>query len=324
MAIARLIWFVAALGTSLACFSQAAFGQQSEAAASGSSDQAELDAIGEAMANPLSYLWLMFMQNDTIWSDGDILDDLDLDAKAQNTFLVNPVLSVQLTEQWKTIIRPVIPIHSFNTLDNINFSTGTTQDTFGISRSRETGLGDIVLWTAFSKQYTPPFVWGFGPTIMMDTATDDQLGSGKWSAGPMGLAMHISDKWILGAVGQHWWSFAGDDRFDVNTSLGSVRVDRPDVNLTDIQPIVRYRLSPTTNIGMAPNWRYNWETDELNLPVGLGMDTLVKVGPLPVKIGVEAYYHAIRDDDFGPKYQLRFLIVPVVPAPEWSRKPLFD
>ena len=289
----------------------------------GSSEQ-DLDAIGEAMANPLSYLWLMFTQNDTIWNEGDILDDLDKDAKAQNTFLINPVLSVQLTEQWKTIIRPVIPFNSFNTVDNVTFSVGNTEDPFGVDRERETGLGDIVLWTAFSKQYTPPLVWGFGPTVMMNTATDDQLGSGKWSAGPMGLGMWITDQWILGAVAQHWWSFAGEDGLSVDTSLGRVRVDRPDVNLTDIQPVIRYRLSPKTNIGLAPNWRYNWETDELSLPIGIGADTLVKIGPLPVKIGLEGYYYVQRDDNFGPAWQLRFLFVPVIPAPEWSRKPLFD
>ena len=57
--------------------------------------QKETDAIGEALANPLSYLWLGFMQNDTIWYDGDVADALGEDAKVQNTFLLNPVLSVQ-------------------------------------------------------------------------------------------------------------------------------------------------------------------------------------------------------------------------------------
>ena len=105
--------------------------------------------------------------------------------------------------------------------------------------------------------------------------------------------------------------------------LGAVDVDRPGVNLTDIQPVIRYRLSQTTNIGIAPNWRYNWKTEQLNLPLGIGGDTLVKFGPLPVKIGVETYYYVVRDDDFGPEWQIRFLFVPVLPSPDWSRNPLF-
>ncbi len=125
------------------------------------------------------------------------------------------------------------------------------------------------------RTYKPPLVWGFGPTFMLHTATNDQLGTGKSSAGPMGLVTHISEKWILGAVAQHWWSFAGEDKIKVKTSLGAVRVDRPDVSLTDIQPIIRYRVSNKTNIGLAPNWRYNWKTTQLSLPLGIGFDTLI-------------------------------------------------
>ena len=290
----------------------------------GTSKAEEQAKIAEALANPLSYLWLMFTQNDTIWYNGDILDRLGEDTKVMNTTLIMPVLSMQLTEKWKTIFRPVIPINSFETVDNLNVSVDNVgEPTIGVDFDRKTGLGDIVLWTAFSNKYKPPFVWGFGPTIMMDTATDDQLGTGKWSAGPMGLAMHISEKWIIGGVFQHWWSFAGEDDITVDTNLGPVTVDRPDVNLTDFQYILRYRLSPLTNIGCAPNIRYNWETDQLSFPIGIGFDTLVKLGPLPVKVGAELHYYVEQSDDFGPEWLLRIFFVPVLPAPAWSRSPLF-
>ena len=121
----------------------------------------------------------------------------------------------------------------------------------------------------------------------------------------------------------HWWSFGGADKISINTNLGQVQVERPDVNLTDIQPIIRYRYSAMTNIGMAPNWRYNHETGQLDLPIGIGFDTMIKLGPLPAKIGVELYYFLEQSDDFGPKWQFRFLFVPVLPAPASSRKPWF-
>jgi hypothetical protein len=93
--------------------------------------------------------------------------------------------------------------------------------------------------------------------------------------------------------------------------------------LTDFQVVIRRRISPVTNIGMAPNWRYNWETDQLSLPIGGGFDTLIKIGKLPVKIGMEGYYYVEQDDNFGPKWQLRFLFIPVIPSPDWSRRPFF-
>jgi hypothetical protein len=109
----------------------------------------------------------------------------------------------------------------------------------------------------------------------------------------------------------------------VKTNLGKVSIDRPGVNLTDVQPVIHYRLSQKTNIGLAPNWRYNWKTEQLSLPLGIGADSLYMIGKLPVKIGVEAYYYAVRDDDFGPEWQLRFLFIPVLPSPSWARTPIF-
>jgi hypothetical protein len=249
-----------------------------------------------------------------MWFSGDALDKLDEDDKVMNTTLIQPIMPIQLTENWKAIFRPIIPINSFDTISGLDVIESEEEDpTLVADFDRETGLGDIVLWTAFSNQYKPPNVFGFGPTVMMDTASDDSLGTGKWSAGPMALAFHIGDKWIYGAVAQHWWSFAGDD-------------DRDSVNLTDVQYVLRYRVTPMTNIGFGPNIRINWDADSDNkwsVPVGLGADTLVKLGPLPVKIGFEAYYYVEKPDDFGPEWQIRFLFVPVIPSPKWSQKPLF-
>ncbi len=287
-------------------------------------EQAEMAAIGEALANPLSYLWLMFSQLDVIEYDGDVLDALDEDNPVNNTLLIQPVLSIQLTEEWKTVIRPVIPINSFETVDNVDLSTGTVNRPVGVDFERETGLGDIVLWTAFSKQYKPPNIFGFGVTAMFDTASDDQLGTGRNSIGPMLLAFRLTEKWILGMVAQHWESVDGDKSRTIQTSAGRVRVDRPDVSLTDVQPVVRYRVDQLTNIGFAPNWRYNHETDEASIPIGIGFDTLVKWGKLPIKLGVEYYDYVQSDDRFGGDKQIRFLFIPVLPSPEWSRQPFFD
>jgi hypothetical protein len=74
---------------------------------------------------------------------------------------------------------------------------------------------------------------------------------------------------------------------------------------------------------MAPNIRYNWVTEELSLPIGIGFDTLIKIGRLPAKIGAELHYYVAQDDKFGPKWLLRILFVPVLPSPSWSRSPIF-
>lgn len=285
-------------------------------AASGDYGDMSLDEIAELMANPFSYLWFGMVQNDTYWWDGDLLDALDKDKKVMNTTLIQPVMSLQFTSESRLIFRPVIPINSFDTIKGFDIVEDEEEEggvKLDSDWKRKTGLGDIVLWTAYSPQYKPPLVYGFGPTIMMDTATEEWLGTGKWSAGPMATVAYISDKWIVGGVAQHWWSFAGDS-------------DRDDVNLTDFQPLIRYRLSTKTNIGTAPNIRYSWDAssgNKLQLPIGGGISTVVKAGPLPLGIGAEFYYYAKTNDIYGPEYQFRFFVSPILPAPAWSREPLF-
>ncbi|MEX1346728.1 MAG: hypothetical protein AB1Z31_03265 [Desulfobacterales bacterium] len=278
------------------------------------------EEIAEMINNPLGNLWLLFSQNDTVWWDGDALDELGENRKVFNSFLINPVMPMQLTENWKYIFRPIIPINSFDLPSGLSASHPDEPPSDDLPQNnlnfdRETGLGDIILWNAFSTNEgaKPPNIFGAGFTMMLDTATEDALGTGKWSAGPMALAIHLTDDWVVGGIFQHFESFAGSD-------------SRNDVSLSDLQYILRYRLSPETNIGIAPNIRYNWEADSddaLTLPVGIGADTLIKIGPMPVKIGAEIYYYVEKPDAFGPEWQLRLLFAPVLPSPAWAKKPIF-
>lgn len=67
--------------------------------------------INEMMNNPLGALWLLFVQNDTTWYDGDVLEFLGEGDKVFNTLTLQPVMPMQLTDNIKWIFRPVIPLH---------------------------------------------------------------------------------------------------------------------------------------------------------------------------------------------------------------------
>lgn len=277
--------------------------------------------INEMINNPLGELWMLFVQNDTTRYDGDALDFLGEDEKVFNTTTLMPVMPFQLTENVKWIFRPVIPIHYW---DAPSVSEGTPTHYPGgtlpaaIDFEDKVGLGDIVLWNAFAtnEMATPPNIFGVGVTTMLDTATSDVFGTGKWSAGPMALAFHVGPPggWILGTVVQHWWDFAGDD-------------DRNDVNMTNIQYVAFYRLNAETNVGLgSPNITADWEADSDNrwtVPVGLGVNTTTKIGPLPVKLGIEAYKYIEKPDNFGAEWGLRLIFSPVVPKPAFSKRPMF-
>jgi hypothetical protein len=281
-----------------------------------SAQEMSQDEVADMIANPLSYLWMMAMQNDTIFMDGDIPG---ADKIAVNRFTIMPVMPFQLTENHKLMFRPWLPIMSSELPwgDRNNFKY--TETSFGNlptgikDTDWKSGLGDMGFWAmlANSEGTKPPFIYGLGLTTMFDTASKDQFGLGKNSAGPTGLAFYVGERWVVGGILQHWWSYAGDD-------------DRDDVSLTDFQYILRYRISKTVSIGCMPNIQYNWETDSLTLPVGLGVDKLFMVGKLPVKIGVEAYYNTVNEPDaLQNDWHARIFMIPVLPSPKWSRNPLF-
>jgi hypothetical protein len=263
-------------------------------------DEMDLGELSKQTSNPVGSLWQLVMQNDYTLFDGDITDD----ERQINVFKFQPIMPFRLTDEWKLITRPVIPVVSSEILKNP--ATGDWD--------RENGLGDVVLLAAFSNTPpTSPNVWGIGPTFIFPTASDDDLGTEKWSVGPVATWFHLGEKWIYGGIVQHWWSFAGDD-------------DRDHVNLTNIQYVLKYRPTPAMSIGFSPNIEANWKNDSddvWSVPIGLGADRMFRLGKLPVKIGFEAQYYVEQPDSFGAEWNFRFFVTPVIPAPKFASKPLF-
>ena len=93
--------------------------------------------------------------------------------------------------------------------------------------------------------------------------------------------------------------------------------------------LCRYALTPTLNIGAAPSIIAHWQQNSGNkftIPVGLGVNTTVKLGKVPVRIGFEGFYSVVQPDDYpGMDWGLRFFVIPAVPAAviPWLQKPLF-
>jgi hypothetical protein len=148
-------------------------------------------------------------------------------------------------------------------------------------------------------------LWGLGFDLGFDTAQEDVLGTGKWTAGPSALAVYMGELFKGGALVQHYWDYAGDG-------------DRNDVNMTNIQYLYYWSLNETTSIGAGPNFIINWEQNSDNrytLPVGMGINRTFQFGKLPVRIGLEYYHTVIQPDDVvGSEWSVRFYVIPAVPS----------
>lgn len=176
---------------------------------------------------------------------------------------------------------------------------------------RTTGLGDTYYVGLFSPyegikhENGATSVWGVGFDLGMPTASEDVLGSGKWTAGPAALAAYLGPKWKVGALVQHYWDFAGDS-------------DREDVNLTNFQYLYYYSLDETTSVGAMPNIIANWEQngdDRFTVPVGIGINKTVQFGKVPVRFGLEYHYSVIKPDEVaGADWNIRFYAAPAAPS----------
>ena len=131
--------------------------------------------------------------------------------------------------------------------------------------SKDTGLGDFNVFAAYLIDTGNPAVsFGIGPQLTMPTATDDDLGSEKWSAGFANVLFNAnSAKFQYGYLLTWQASFAGDD-------------NRSDVNVVALQPFAFYQLGKGLYLRSAPIWVYNFENDGYSIPLGLGIGKVIK------------------------------------------------
>jgi len=259
----------------------------------------------------------------TIWlvlhpSSGQAQDSDDLRAKAQNPigslislpfdntldfgapdgsayFLsIQPVIPFTLGN-WNLVNRVIAPLISVSGLIE-----GTPAIPEGVPGGRVFGLGDINYSLFLSPANPGKVIWGLGPSLTFPTATDDQLGSEKWSAGPAVVVLAQPQPWSLGVLVGNLWSFAGDS-------------DRRNVNQFILQPFINYNLAQGWFLTTDPIITANWNADADNrwtVPLGGGIGKQFVLGKQPMNAKLQVHYNAVRPDnapDWALKFQLSLL-----------------
>jgi hypothetical protein len=201
---------------------------------------------------------------------------------------INPVVPVTVGD-WNLVNRALIPIAD---VDGAIQGPGNPSPKSGNGAS---GLGDINYSIYFSPVEYGKVIWGVGPSLNLPTATNDQLGSGKWSGGITGVAL-TQPKWgSMGILGRQLWSFAGDS-------------DRRNVNQMLIEPFVNYNLENgwflLTDLVMTANWKAN-SGDRWTVPLGGGFGRVFKVGNQAINSRLEGYYNVVQPDG-APDWTIQF------------------
>jgi hypothetical protein len=290
-------------------------------AAAAHAEESSLADTGAALSNPLSDVWALFTEFDSTWSEGDFTDG---DHRSNGAMIIQPIMPIPLTKNWKLLTRPTLPVIMSADIpvgrryDSSESTDGTTvflkANGQAVFDSTD-GIGDMSLPIMLaSANARPGAKWGFGagPTFVFPTASDESLGTDTWEVGPAAVVTYKTPKFTGAVFGQYWWSYAETNSRATHTSHGSMMVS------------AWWSLPRTWQIGFAPTITYNDEAthdNKWNVPVGLGVAKMFKWGKLPVKIQFMVEKSVMREDDFGKDWNFRFNIIPVIPS--LIKKPLF-
>jgi hypothetical protein len=238
--------------------------------------QSDSDLAKQAQ-NPIANLISLPFQNNTNFYAGP-------EEGTQNVLNIQPVLPFSVGANWNLVTRTIFPV------------TSLPESTAGGQRTN--GLGNT-LFTAFFSPKVSKVVWGVGPALSFP-ATNDSVGSEKWSLGPSLVLISIKGPWVIGSVFSNVWSFAGGS--------GDPLVEQPDVNFFTWQYFINFNFPGGSYVTTAPIITANWEADsgdKWTIPFGGGIGQVFKLGQQPINMSLQAYYN-VKKPEFGGSWQLRF------------------
>ncbi|MDH4245177.1 MAG: transporter [Nitrospira sp.] len=243
--------------------------------------------LAKQVQNPVADLISLPFQNNMSFGLGP-------NNRMQNVLNIQPVVPLHLTKDWNLITRTIAPI-----IKQPDIRT-TDEDTWG--------LGDLNVSAFLSPSKSGAVTWGVGPALVLPTGTDHAVSQRQWAAGPSAVVLMQSGPWVLGALVQNVWSFAGSQ-------------NRPDVKQFLGQYFINYNLPDGWYLTSAPIITANWEAGSGNkwtVPIGGGFGKVFRVGKLPINAGFSAFANVVRPDN-GPDWSLRFQIAFLFPKSLFSK-----
>lgn len=247
------------------------------------------DSLSKKLANPLADLI-------SIPTQFNYDDDLGPNKKG-SIFQVNiqPVIPLDISEDWLAITRTIIPIIDLDGVPEGGSSSG---------------MGDILESVFFSPRESTEngWIWGLGPALLLPTATETELGSDQWAAGPTYIALKQTGHWTVGLLMNHLWTFSGEDELNsdrgelisIANKRGVSTTSGDDINASYVEPWVSYAADFGTTFSLSAETAYDWNGSSWTIPLVATADHLFPNGPVPFALGGAVRYWAESEDN-GPQ-----------------------
>jgi hypothetical protein len=162
-----------------------------------------------------------------------------------------------------------------------------------VALDAESGVGDFDIFAAYLiSDPSSPNQYGVGPLLVVPTATDDALGTGKWQIGAAAVTFLMANPMIQGGGLLTWQaSFAGDS-------------DRASTSLIVAQPFGFWQLGGGAYLRSAPLWVFNLKTGDYVIPFGLGIGKVLKVNRTVFNLFIEPQVTILHDGIGQPAFQV--------------------
>jgi hypothetical protein len=215
--------------------------------------------LAKQMSNPIAALISVpFRFN---W-DNDIGTNRD---GKRTTMNFQPVVPISLNAEWNLISRTIVPL--------------VDQKLPGVGDGSQTGVGDIVQNLFFSpkKPTESGLIWGAGPVFLIPTGTDF-ISADKWGLGPTVVMLKLDGPLTYGMLANHIASVGGSGKQAISSTF--------------IQPFFTYTMKTATSFTIQTESTYDWKKNQWNVPIGLSMAQILKLGDQPIQISAGPRYYA--------------------------------
>jgi hypothetical protein len=236
----------------------------------------EAAELAKKLANPIASLISVPFQNNTFYGIGPYKG-------TQNIMNFQPVVPIKLSEHLNLITRYIIPIITQYNLTGENTS--------------QSGLSDATISAFLSPSKTKNgLTWGAGAAFLVPTATNQDLGTGKFGVGPTIVVLKQGHGITLGALANQIWSVAG-------------QADRAAVSQMFIQPFFTFNWKSGAGIGAVGSITQNWETKIFASSVAIPFSGITKFGKqiIQLAVGPQIPISGPNRGDFGWRAQLTLI-----------------